>query len=1069
MRHWLIPLALLAVIYASAGIARVAGILFLAASALLWHAERIQARGKKTDREVLPLQLNIAKDEVPSEAVLLPELELLVSFVVRDFISTWHTGIARGAGDAFPTATRHLIQVALERLVRRARGMDMTRVIVARIVPTVRLHVESFFRATARMRLLNAHMADEAHARELLAELQRVEHFLPTHYNDGVLHMAVGNISSMHTRESEHAALRRICERLLRGILPPGSTGPLSWVLVREAIGCAVLYPLVDMVTSPDVLNAAIANAAEAAVHRHASVERLRASLEQQNNTSPLAQTAHREVPDSPTRNVRKGPRQLSSLLKQINTTDSLIELRRIRSDIVLHLQRAKAQKLDSSRQASYISKLERALYNVDARIEQLGRQPESAQLADVNAALEHTSLDHVLLSPSGLSYFMEFMERRKRSVLIQFWVMVNTFKDPLEDADVEFGAKISTDLLHRSKDGVFDEEAATIELKDALRIIISVYYSSPFLTIKEQYVRVAQEFLEIEHPTVKQRYIVRQSVLCAQADVFEEMRESDFGPFKQSALFLQAVEHVPNTSAPGTVPTTPIMDDWSDYFSSDYARQEHSDPERSHPTRIPQHYGFLMGTGGGKNSSHDTGGRVSLFGSDPLFDDVEPPGDLQLALHEIINDEEAESWQFKPVRPRQTATGADALRVAFKKDTENAGHKMPEDAEGQSTPRAARATGKTFETRLEYLDAHIAKLKEHHDLLNTMINKAELTGTTRQDSEVLIASRNAINRDMRQALWESEHLKRQMQQLGQCGTVLRLQIASTDVQFDAALGRNYVAFHVLVETSQGTHTISRRYSEFRSLHQSLKQRYPQTWTLDTLFPGRRLVGMLSASFIETRRRALERYLQAIIRVPELENSTELRMFLADNTGAHKHFGPDVAAAPMYDIAVQELQEERKTSQSRFTEPICDLLVELFDLKQRVDWLRRNAIMLVLQVVLGGAIERVIRDATTRLVNDSSIRALASSLTNALWPGGARFASRPRPIPTPKERLDTWLRMHHALHAIVPAYTESVVGRDSARSGARKLLLIAQNQRLNKHLVYTILDILVDELLQVNG
>jgi hypothetical protein len=40
-----------------------------------------------------------------------------------------------------------------------------------------------------------------------------------------------------------------------------------------------------------------------------------------------------------------------------------------------------------------------------------------------------------------------------------------------------------------------------------------------------------------------------------------------------------------------------------------------------------------------------------------------------------------------------------------------------------------------------------------------------------------------------------------------------------------------------------------------------------------------------------------------------------------------------------------------------FTAPICDLFVEIFQLKEN-NWLRRQAIVIILQQILGGTIER---------------------------------------------------------------------------------------------------------------
>lgn len=43
-----------------------------------------------------------------------------------------------------------------------------------------------------------------------------------------------------------------------------------------------------------------------------------------------------------------------------------------------------------------------------------------------------------------------------------------------------------------------------------------------------------------------------------------------------------------------------------------------------------------------------------------------------------------------------------------------------------------------------------------------------------------------------------------------------------------------------------------------------------------------------------------------------------------------------------------------------FTAPICDLFVTVFELREKNNWLRRQAILIVLQQVLGGTIERYV-------------------------------------------------------------------------------------------------------------
>ena len=45
-------------------------------------------------------------------------------------------------------------------------------------------------------------------------------------------------------------------------------------------------------------------------------------------------------------------------------------------------------------------------------------------------------TLRDILTNPTSLSYFMEFMDRRNRSLLVQFWLTVESFKNPLDSVD---------------------------------------------------------------------------------------------------------------------------------------------------------------------------------------------------------------------------------------------------------------------------------------------------------------------------------------------------------------------------------------------------------------------------------------------------------------------------------------------------------------------------------------------------------------------------------------------------------------------------------------------------------
>ena len=93
--------------------------------------------------------------------------------------------------------------------------------------------------------------------------------------------------------------------------------------------------------------------------------------------------------------------------------------------------------------------------------------------------------------------------------------------------------------------------------------------------------------------------------------------------------------------------------------------------------------------------------------------------------------------------------------------------------------------------------------------------------------------------------------------------------------------------------------------------------------------------------------------------------------------------------APNSAIPVQGSGDE--TAISIFTAPICDLFVELFDLKEnKNNWLRRQAIVVILQQLLGSTIERKVRDTLRASLQSDSIDKSILGLQEMLFPDGER-------------------------------------------------------------------------------
>ena len=56
--------------------------------------------------------------------------------------------------------------------------------------------------------------------------------------------------------------------------------------------------------------------------------------------------------------------------------------------------------------------------------------------------------------------------------------------------------------------------------------------------------------------------------------------------------------------------------------------------------------------------------------------------------------------------------------------------------------------------------------------------------------------------------------------------------------------------------------------------------------------------------------------------------------------------------------AVRSVSLERRSRSASLAEPVCSLLLELFDMNERTNMLRRQAVQVILQDILGGTIER---------------------------------------------------------------------------------------------------------------
>ncbi|KAI0887993.1 PXA domain-containing protein [Annulohypoxylon maeteangense] len=410
-----------------------------------------------------------------------------------------------------------------------------------------------------------------------------------------------------------------------------------------------------------------------------------------------------------------------------------------------------------------------------------------------------------------------------------------------------------------------------------------------------------------------------------------------------------------------------------------------------------------------------------------------------------------------------------------------------------------------------------IERLAAQEAVIESLTKKAELTNNT-AELRILRKSKASLQRELRR-----KELQRQQYVIQENDNSLygRASIKIKSIQVGREEdGKEFALYVVEVKRDAGekmpaaTWIVTRRYSEFHELHQKLRDRYPSVRNLD--FPRRRMVMKLQSDFLRKRRDALEQYLSQLLLLPDVCRSRDLRAFLSQSvitqgedlmsredkkdmitrlydsvTDGMEDILGNIPVLDQLSIAGQNLiaaatsqmstmplsinEDAMTTAEAEaelnafenkelepFIKPICDIFLEVFGLNRGNNWLRGRAVVVVLHQMLGGTIERKVRDNFKVLVQEEAVLKYIALLRNSMWPGGQINKNKqPR---TPPEKARTRREASLMLATLVPDLAGNVVGRLNAQAASRRIFATLNNSRLNSHLTFTILDELIDIL-----
>ncbi|XP_044716144.1 PXA domain-containing protein [Hirsutella rhossiliensis] len=1083
----------------------------------------------------------------------------LLDLILRDFVRTWYSHISRNP--VFPDEVDRSVRLALSSLLASLSRKDLADVVTSRLVPILTTHFRDFYDAerSIRGRKLN----------RSVTESEELDLAIASKYRDGRLHPAA-SLSFPDTKMIQQEYLRSLVARVMPRVLPETmlSSRAVS-ILVREIVACAVLFPVIQLLSDPDTWNQLMESYGRSMLLDRSTVRKLRAALDQHSQPTPPRSAKSAAAP-------RLGPgdseRKFEKFIRGIRKVNNLSDARRFRSEVVSQLKR---DSLQENQDPVYLRRLEMGKRMLDQTVNLLAaggdhRAPpplrSSFSTSAPTSRLENASLVELLRDPSGLSYFMEFMDRQHLMSLVQFWLVVDGFRNPLEDdgQEEDEGDESSSNLPMWNPSDRVD-----------LQQIHQAYLSKPELKVPESTRKEVRRFLQAGNSaTPAQYHKARRAILTAQSAVLEEMQSRYFQAFRKSDLYYKCLASQESSNA--SMPPTPGP---SSHLEPQLQQQQnhHHQPSSSRATQYQQTKPkpvarLASAPPGAPRRSLEESSPSPLFDDDDLEHDgmldsvqsldsyvpAHPVPDTQVvqaveqALNNILDDNgpqtaedlraslfgtEDNDSSFLTGRENDSSRGSiDAGKTSilsrdsdkpslsslglvsaasrigvfvdddlFDDDEKDLPDEPEEDGVGAADDKdqvhEAAPGDLGLAEAITALTNDIDRLVAQEAVVDSLTKKAELTNNT-SELRILRKSKASLQREIRR-----KELQRQQYVVQESDNSLygRSTIKIKSIQVQRNAGEQMPAASWIV---------TRRYSEFHDLHQKLRSRYPSVRDLE--FPRRRMVMKFQSEFLRKRRAALEKYLRELLLLPDVCRSRELRAFLSQSVVAQGQdlmdredkkdmmtrlydsvadgmddilgnipvldqisvAGQNLIAAATSQLnsiplgvneevfPAAEAEAELNAFEDRelepFIKPICDIFLEVFELNRGNNWLRGRAVVMVLQQLLGGTIERKVRDNVKMLVQEESILRYVGMVSDGLWPGGE--LQRDRPPRGTAERKKTRTEASLMLATLVPDLAASVVGRVNAQAASRRIFATFNNVRLNAHLVFTVLDEVVSIL-----
>ncbi|EJP67616.1 intermediate filament protein MDM1 [Beauveria bassiana ARSEF 2860] len=475
--------------------------------------------------------------DLPSQRVAMA-VDNLLDLVLRDFVQVWYTNISPNS--EFPDEVDRAIRLAIISLLDCLRDKDIVELSISRVVPILTAHFRDFYEAERSIRGKKLNKS--------VTESEELDLAIAAKYNKGKLHPAA-SLSFPDMKIVQQDYLRGLIARVLPKVMPRHmlSSRAVS-IIVKEIVSCAVLSPVMQLLSEPDTWNQIMENMGRSMLQDRSTVRKLRAALDQHASPAPRA------VKTSVTPRISSGDseRKFEKFIRAIRKVSNLSDARRFRNEVASQLKR---DSLEENPDQVYLRRLEMGKRLLDQRVAHLAAGGDRSGHTSAPTAqriikststsrLENAGLVELLRDSSGLSYFMEFMDRQKMMTLVQFWLVVDGIRNPLEDDGPDNEALPSNLPMWTNSDWL------------DVRQIQQAYMSKSELNVPESSQINVKEFLQAgKAATPAQYFKARRSILQVQSMALETMKNQYFQAFKKSDLYYKCLASQETSSITQSAP----------------------------------------------------------------------------------------------------------------------------------------------------------------------------------------------------------------------------------------------------------------------------------------------------------------------------------------------------------------------------------------------------------------------------------------------------------------------------------------------------------------------------------